>query len=88
MNKTFLDQLINFVFTPYGIILIAFGLLVTVKATKDRPTGWLLFSLCFFAASLNKYRDQWIREPPPLLFPLQQIRAFGRPLAIVLLVLL
>jgi hypothetical protein len=88
MNKTFLDQLINFLATPYGIILVAFGLLMIVKATRDRPTGWLLFSICCFAASLNKYADQWIREPPPLVAPLQQIRAFGRPLAIVCLILL
>ncbi|WP_310483505.1 O-antigen ligase family protein [Chamaesiphon sp. VAR_48_metabat_403] len=88
MNKTFIDQLFTFLGTPYGIILVAFGLLAIVKATKDRPTGWLLFSFCCFAASLNKYKDQWIREAPQLVFPLQQIRAFGRPLAIVLLILL
>jgi hypothetical protein len=88
MNKTFLDQLFTFLGTPYGMILVAFGLIAIVRATKDRPTAWLLFSTCCFAASLNKYKDQWIREAPPLLFPLQQIRAFGRPLAIVLLVLL
>jgi hypothetical protein len=88
MNKTFLDQLFTFLGTPYGIILVAFGLLAIVRASKHRPTAWLLFSVCCFAASLNKYKDQWIREAPALLFPLQQIRAFGRPFAIVLLVLL
>jgi hypothetical protein len=88
MNKTFINQLIDFISTPYGIILVAFGLLMMAKASRDRPTGWLLFSICCFAASLNKFRDEWIREPPPLLFPLQQIRSFGRPLAIVFLILL
>jgi hypothetical protein len=88
MNKTFIDQLIGFISTPFGIIGIAIGLLMVAKASRDRPTGWLLFSLCCFAASLNKYGDQWIRVPPPLIFPLQQIRANGRPLAIVFLILL
>lgn len=88
MNKSFINQLIEFLSTPYGIILVAVGLLMMAKASRDRPTGWLLFSICCFASSLNKFRDEWIREPPPLLFPLQQIRAFGRPLAIVMLILL
>ena len=88
MNKTFIDQLIGFISTPFGIIGIAIGLLMVVKASRDRPTGWLLFSLCCFTASLNKYGDQWIKVPPPLIFPLQQIRDYGRPLAIVFLILL
>jgi hypothetical protein len=88
MNTTFIDQLIAFLMTPMGIIGVAIGLLMVVQASRSRPTAWLLFSLCIFAASLSFYADQWIRVPPPLLFPLQQIRAYGRPLAIVLLILL
>jgi hypothetical protein len=88
MNKTFIDQLIGFISTPFGLISIAIGLLMVVKASRDRPTGWLLFSLCCFASSLNTFRDQWTRVAPPLMFPLQQIRSYGRPLAIVLLILL
>ena len=88
MNKTFIDQLIGFVSTPIGIIGIAIGLLMVVRASRDRPTGWLLFSLCCFTSSLNTFRDPWTRVTPPIIFPLQQIRASGRPLAIVLLILL
>ena len=88
MNKTFIDQLISFISTPLGIIGIAIGLLMVVKASRDRPTGWLLFSLCCFASSLNIFVDPWTKVTPALIFPLQQIRSFGRPLAIVLLILL
>jgi hypothetical protein len=88
MNKTFIDQLIGFLMTPIGVVGVALGLLMVVQASRSRPTAWLLFSLCSFAASLNVYTDKWIPVPPPLLFPLQQIRAFGRPLTIVLLILL
>ena len=88
MNKTFIDQLIGFLSTPFGIIGVAIGVLMVIKASRDRPTGWLLFSLCCFASSLNTYGDQWMKVPPPLMFPLQQIRANGRPLAIVFLILL
>ena len=88
MNKTFIDQLLGFISTPFGLIGIAIGLLMVAKAGRDRPTAWLLFSLCCFASSLNTYGDQWIKVPPPLIFPLQQIRAFGRPLAIVFLIFL
>lgn len=88
MNKTFLDQLIAFLMTPIGVVGVALGLLMVVQASRSRPTAWFLLSLCCFAASLNTYADYWIRVPPILLFPLQQIRAYGRPLAIVLLILL
>jgi hypothetical protein len=88
MNKTFIDQLISFIATPFGLIGIALGVLMFVKASQDRPTAWLLFSLCCFASSLNKFADQWIKVSPPLMFPLQQIREYGRPLAIIFLLLL
>ena len=88
MNKTFIDQLIGFLSTPFGVIGVAIGVLMAIKASQDRPTGWLLFSMCCFASSLSTYTDFWIKVAPPLIFPLQQIRSFGRPLAIVLLILL
>jgi hypothetical protein len=88
MNTTYITQLLNFLGTPYGIILVAAGIVLIVQASRSRKMGWLLFSLCCFAASLNKLRDEWTLEPPALVFPLQQIRNVGRPLAIVLLIAL
>ena len=88
MNKTFIDQLFNFIATPFGMIGITIGVLMVIKGSRDRPTSWLLFSICCFAASLNTFGDRLTKVPPALIFPLQQIRAYGRPLAIVLLILL
>jgi hypothetical protein len=88
MPKTFIDQLFGFLGTPAGIIGVALGVLMVIKASQHRPTGWLLFSICCFASSLNSFVDRWNPIPPALLFPLQQIRTYGRPLAIVLLILL
>jgi hypothetical protein len=88
MPKTFIDQLFIFLGTPGGIIGIAIGILMVIKATHSRPTAWFLFSLCCFASSLNTFVDRWNPIPPALAFPLQQIRTYGRPLAIVLLILL
>jgi hypothetical protein len=85
MKKSFIDQLIGFLATPYGIIGITIAILTIVLASRSRPAGWFLFSLCCFTSSLSTYADQWTRVPPPLLFPLQQIRSLGRPLAIFLL---
>jgi hypothetical protein len=86
MNETFLDRLFSFLATPYGIIGIALGVLMIIKASSSRSMAWFIFSLFCFASSLSKFQDQWIKEPPPLLFPLQQIRDYGRPLAIILLI--
>jgi hypothetical protein len=88
MNKNFIDQLFVFLGNPGTLIGVVIGIMLVVKANRDRPTGWLLFSMFCFASSLNTYTDYWIRIAPPLIFPLQQIRASGRPLAIVLLILL
>jgi hypothetical protein len=88
MNDNFISQLIDFVATPTGIIGIAIGILIFFKASASVQTGWLLFSLCGFAASLHTFSDRWHKTAPPLLFPLQQLRSAGRPLSIVLLILL
>ncbi len=88
MNKTsFINQLFGFIATPFGIIVIAIGILLLIKAQQDRPTGWLLFSICCFASSLDTFRSKWY-PTPPLVFPLQQLRSFGRPLALVVLMVL
>lgn len=86
-NTSFINQLFGFIATPFGIIGIAIGILLLIKAQTDRPTGWLLFSICCFASSLDTFRSKWY-PTPPLVFPLQQLRSFGRPLALVVLVLL
>jgi hypothetical protein len=88
MNKTFIDQLFSFLSTPFGVIGLTIGVLMVLKAASSRSTAWLMFSLCCFASSLNVFRDRWHPIPPTLVFPLQQIRAYGRPLSIVLLILL
>jgi hypothetical protein len=86
-NTSFINQLFGFIATPFGLIGIAIGVLLLIKAQTDRPTGWLLFSICCFAASLDTFRSRWY-PTPPLVFPLQQLRSFGRPLALVILVFL
>lgn len=82
------DHLLELIFSFYGLLGIVSGLLVVIVAKRSRPVAWLLFSLYCFAASLSKYADQWILEPPSLVFPLQQLREIGRPLTIILLGLL
>lgn len=49
---------------------------------------WILFSLFCFSASLGKFASFTLPEPPPLVFPLQQVRDFGRPLTLTFLGLL
>lgn len=83
----FVTQLLNVVFSLPGLIGLALGLVLVVQANRSPRLAWLLFSLCCFAASLGKFRDEFVLEPPPLVFPLQQLRDNGRPLAIVLLAL-
>lgn len=88
MSSNYLDQLLNLIASPVGLVGIVVSLFLFSKGKHDRNTAWLIFSFCAFCASLNFYTDQWILVPPPLVFPLQQIRAAGRPLTIGFLAIL
>jgi len=80
MNQ--LDRLLDLLFTPAGFLGVAITLVfVTVLYKKQyRPLHWFLVSATGFAASLNAGE-----RFPSLAFPLEQIRAQGRPLTIILL---
>jgi O-antigen ligase len=90
MTSNFINQLIDLIFNPYTLLGIGMtiGLIVLQKARQSRQLAWLLFSFCCYTASLGKFQNEWITEPPPLVFPLQQLRDMGRPITIVILVLL
>lgn len=88
MASDYIDKLFDLIFTPYGLVGIAIGLIVLDRARLSRRLAWLMLSLCCYAASLGKFINEWITEPPALVFPLDQLRNIGRPLTIVLLILL
>jgi O-antigen ligase len=85
----FVSQLLQVAGSPVGLLLlIGVGGFVLTTKPAQRPLHWLLFAVFAFAASLAKFRDQFVEKPPPLAFPLDQIREVGRPLTILLLGLL
>ena len=88
MNEIFIDQLLKLAISPYGLIGVVAGLWLITQANRSRQLAWLLVSLCGFTASLSKFKDDFITEPPILVFPLEQLRDVGRPLTIALLGLL
>ncbi|NEO94739.1 MAG: O-antigen ligase family protein [Moorea sp. SIO3G5] len=83
-----LSRLFDLIASPIALACIPLVLFVLSTAKRSPRVAWLLFTLCCFAASLAKFRDQFILEPPALVFPLQQLREIGRPLSIMLLGLL
>ena len=88
MNTGFVRALLDFLITPLGIGTVLFSLALVASAQRNRRAGWFLFTLCCFAASLGKFQNEYILQAPPLVFPLEQIRAAGRPLTAMLLVML
>ncbi len=88
MDSSFVNQLLDFLLSPIGLLGSLSGLFFVFQAQRSRPLAWLLFSLCCFCASLAKHYSNYVLEPPALVFPLQQIRDLGRPLTIVILGLL
>lgn len=86
MGTNFVSQLIAFLTSTWGIVGSLIIFFITLQARHSPKFAWLLVSLCCFSASLGKLVTQWVKEPPPLVFPLQQLRDNGRPLAVVLLI--
>ncbi|MCB0192830.1 MAG: O-antigen ligase family protein [Anaerolineae bacterium] len=68
-----------------GLAGLLGGLMLILQARHSDRLAWLLVSLCCFSASLGKFSDNFITEPPALVFPLQQLREAGRPLTVVLM---
>lgn len=87
MNSQYFSQLLKLIFSPYGLVGIPLGIILVYQAQRSRFMSWSLFSLVCFFASLSKFRNEFIPEPPALIFPLQQVRDFGRPLTILFLLL-
>ena len=85
---TFLTQLFQLLLTPAGLAGLVGGLILVLQARRSARLAWLLVSVGCFTASLAKFCDAFIVEPPALAFPLQQLREMGRPLTIALLGLL
>lgn len=86
---SYLDQFLDLLSSPYGLLGILVGLFVLTRTHEThRRLHWFLFALCGFTASLSKHIDRWGREVPDLAFPLEQLREMGRPLAIFSLGLL
>lgn len=85
MESGFLNQFLNLVGSPLGLLGLLFSLGVVYRARRSPRLAWFLVALCCFAASLSEFRDAYILDAPDLVFPLEQIRANGRPLTISLL---
>ena len=88
MDSNFVSQLFELVLSPVGLVGIVLGLIAVALSQRSQLVAWSMLTLCCFSASLAKFQNQFVSEPPALAFPLQQLRDFGRPLTIVFLCLL
>lgn len=85
MGSSFLQQIIALLASPLGVVAAIGGFSLVLFASRSKEAAWWLLALCFFASSLSKFGDQFVTNPPALVFPLQQIREYGRPLTLLLL---
>jgi O-Antigen ligase len=88
MGSNFINQLADIIASPLGLVGIIIGLVIVYQAGRSRRFAWFLFTLCCFSASLGKFQNEFIKQAPPLVFPLEQLRNMGRPLTIIFLGLL
>lgn len=85
-----LNQLIDFLATPLGLLLAigCIGLAMIAKPSRPR-LRWLIFSICGFTASLASFDpERVVGGVPALVFPLEALRAMGRPITLMLIFLL
>ena len=60
----------------------------SVASHEPRWAKWGLLTLVVYSASLKKYSDEWIHEGPPFVPPLEAVIQYGRPITILLFVVL
>ena len=84
-----IGSLIQAITHPLGSLVLLGGVLLALHLRPQQsPWPWVIFALVGFAASLGEFRNEFITNPPPFAFPLQQLRQQGRPLTMALLALL
>lgn len=85
MISQYFDLLISLLFSPIGLIGII-ALVVSLNILYKRKYSVLYF-VAFMAgmSSIVEYTDESIRAAPPLVFPLEQLKQFARPITMLLL---
>jgi hypothetical protein len=83
-----LEQLLGLLTDPSALVISAVGILCFVLAPRHQWVRWALLGAVIFAASLYKFQDQWVQEPPPFIEPIQRMVDLGRPITIIGLVAL
>jgi O-Antigen ligase len=82
----YFNQLITFLFTPLGFVISTFLIFVLIQPASSRThLQWWVITILGFATSLGKFSNEWGVTSPPLAFPLEEMREFGRPLSALLL---
>ncbi len=88
MIEEYINRLSDLVFNP----LLFVGLIITfvfINAKRyDLNARWLLVALLALVSSFAEFKNEYVLDTPDLVFPLEPIRLFGRPIAILLLILL
>jgi len=72
--------------SPLGILACVVSIALLFVLTVHKSARWWAISVLLWVSTLGFYDQLWIDNT--LVFPLEQIRRYGRPIAFVLLVLL
>ncbi|MEQ8879858.1 MAG: hypothetical protein RLQ12_09515, partial [Cyclobacteriaceae bacterium] len=84
----YIEKFLGLLLNPLVFLGVIIGFLFINYNRHSLKTRWILLALLALVASFAEYRDQYVPDPPDLVFPLESIRSYGRPIAVLLLMIL
>ncbi len=85
MINEYLDLFGDLIFNPLVFLGILVGFFFIISQKGSIKTRWVILALLALVASFAEFRNEFVADPPDLAFPLESIRAYGRPIAIIFL---
>ncbi len=84
----YLEKFFGLLLDPLVFLGFAIGFVFLNLNRHSLKVRWILVALLALVASFAEYRDQYVPDPPDLVFPLETIRSYGRPISVIILLTL
>ncbi|XOV91146.1 MAG: O-antigen ligase family protein [Bacteroidota bacterium] len=85
MVDEYIDRLSSILFNPLVFIILVAGAFFIISKKNSIEARWGLLATLALFASFAEFRNEFVDDPPDLVFPLEQFRKFGRPICLLIL---
>lgn len=81
-----IGEFFSLITSPFGAAIMTLCGVVYLYALQKNLGKWLLLGSLIFVASLSRYINEWVTNPPPFWGPLNVLVGAGRPITVLLVV--